>query len=444
MLSVFLLLYIIYIVFNRTSIIEKRKKIMIVTLVTTLFFFSSADPFIGLPLYMYPMLISIILAVIDRAEIRKSTFSLLLILIVALLLPVYGIIIGTVNEPYLILKESNTDTLDIYNQLIIPTIDFTVVKHFIFFVLYIIFVIFNHSIVNDTIFVTETIKIVEKCYKVLFIAIISEWIIVNLLSGFNDRELMDFIFSFKNLNMKANWFTWGSYSVALCFTERSTMAIVFVYYLIIVKKELLKKSDFFWIALSFAAVYCTGSSSALVAVIIFVMVILFTTILKNKNIGQLLLVSIISMCVIAFVVANFDVLSNKIMVFISGESSYNSGFYRIQSIELGFEAIKNHPLFGVGIGTVYAHSMLVQVFANIGLIGFIITVMIHFDTCKFKLNLKNALLVLMIVIIYSGTSTLQKFTSPEILLVFIILSCCGQKDVDKNLQSKRCLANENR
>lgn len=98
-----------------------------------------------------------------------------------------------------------------------------------------------------------------------------------------------------------------------------------------------------------------------------------------------------------------------------------------------------HLNFGVGIGTVYAHSMLVQVFANIGLIGFIITVMIHFDTCKFKLNLKNAFLLLMILIIYSGSSTLQEFTSLEILLVFIILNYCGSKDFERKYSDEKVL-----
>ena len=439
MLSIFLLLFIIYIILNRSSIIEKRRKMLLTSLITSLFFFSSADPVIGLPLYMYPMLMSITLAVVDKSKIKKSSVLLSIVLVFVMLIPIFGMVVGVINEPYLILKESNTDTLDVYNQLIVPTVDFTVIKHFVFFVLYILFVVFNYSVINDTAFLSEIIQVVEKCYKILFVAIFFEWLIVNLFSGLNDRELMDFVFSFKTLNMKANWFTWGSYSVAFCFTERSTMAIVFVYYSIVVKKNVLKKADFFWIAASFVAVYCTGSSSALAAVIMFIVIIFFITVLKNRNIGQIAIVSLICVCATAFILANFDMLSSKIMIFISNESSYNSGFYRIQSIELGFEAIKNHPLFGVGIGTVYAHSMMIQVFANIGLVGFVISMMIHFECCKFKLNIKNILLIFMIVVIYSGSSTLQKFTSPEILLVFIILNQCDLKDSESRFFPKKVL-----
>ncbi len=420
MIFVVLFVYLVHVLVKSDPIIKKRKVFFNLAIIFSIFFFNSADIIVGLPLYMYPMILSVLLSLICKIKIKKNALIILISLITSMFVPLVAMGFGMLDESYLLLKDSNADAINIYNQLFIPKLDFTVFKHFIFFILYLLFVMVNYDLLNDNQIVKETVNIIEIVFKILFIALAIEWIIVNI-TGFNDRPLMQLIFSLKTLNQTSNWYTWGSKSVALCFSERSAMSIILIYYAIVIQKKMLSKKDYLYIILSIIAIYCTGSSTALAAMGLFMLLFFVKVAVENRKLGHLLIVLIIGIIVLTIFVLNFQLFTQKIYTFLFGGSDFGSAFSRSRSIELGITAIQNHPLFGVGIGTIYAHSLIVQSTANIGIIGMLLTLALHRSCCNINLNFKNALIMIYITIILFSASNIQHFTSPYFLMIIIVL-----------------------
>lgn len=358
-----------------------------------------------------------------KSIIKRDTIVLMLVLFICLLIPLFRIGLGNINEIFLLIGRSNTDTKNIVDELYKPVVDSGVVKHYIYFMLYIIFLVVNSDLIINKAYCDKLCQYLNIGFKILFVAIIMEWCFVNLFQGFNDRQLMGYIFSVSKMNQSSNWETWGFYSVALGFTERSEMGISMIYYLLSLKNIRKSVGDILWIVLSACAVICTGSTTALMALLFYIVLeVVFIMIPgREKDKRSVLLLSLVGTCILIFVFMNRTVLLNKVMLFINSESTWGSAYARNQSIRYGIEAIKLYPFLGVGIGTVYAHSMLIQSLANIGVLGVSISLMLHYYLCKFKWSIENCITILVLFGFYFGSSLIQKFTSPLILVIFIVL-----------------------
>ena len=396
----------------------------ITTIVFTIFFYSSHDPIVGMPLYFEVMLVSIVVSVVKKHKVKVRKLVLICIgsIIVTLMIQLLNIYCGINITQVILLKESDTDVMNIATQLTAPKLNFTVFKHFSFYMCYLIFVFVNSDLLKNRKNIDDTFKVLIKGFKILFICLIIESLIVNALGGYNDRHLMQIIFGFKNLNMQENWKTFGIFSVAFSFTERSYMGVVIVYYLIL---SVYKKYDYDflkWFIISIVAVLCTGSSTALVVVLLFAVYFFRDVFIKGKSsmvrIG-FLLAAIIGAGLFAMY---SSMLLNKINVFFDQSEVWSSGYFRRQSITYGLKAIEFSPLIGIGIGTVYAHSMIIQTVANIGILGVVLGVIYHIEIISTpKINIDRFYKVIITIIICSSTFTVQDFTSP--LLLCLILGC---------------------
>ena len=412
--------YIIRAFMKYKKVIELRKKLLSTCLILCVFFFFSKDGLIGLPLYIYPMILSIILSVIDNHRINKKVLLTSMFLFICLLIPLVQISFGKQVGKYLILKQSNADALNIEHEFMTPAVNFTVIKHLLFFVAYILFIIINTDIFKSRDFVKIMVSKVEIMFHVLIIGLIVEWSIVNLLGGWNDRALMDTVFSMHGVTQKDNWYGWGSYNVALWLTERSYFSIIVLFYLIMLKKQRLDKRDWIWVIMSVFACYCTGSSSALVILLVYVLA-QTAFILRRGTPSALIVMIIIAACCGYFLVKYYSVYSPKILNFINLTGGYGSGYWRGRSLEYGIIALRNAPLFGIGIGTIYAHGMLIETMANIGVVGFCTALWLHYRVCPIRLCYNNVVCIVYFFGISFGAYMVQNFTSPLILLLFIIL-----------------------
>ncbi len=415
-----------YAFFKSSNIVEIRKKLFSITVIFCIFFFSSDDPFLKIQLYMYSMMLNIALSFLYRRKIKKNVLFAVFALLLCLSIPIFRIAVGSVSEKYLILKNSNTDVMDISNEMKVPILNFTIAKHFIYFIIYIAFLIFNDDLYCSAQFLEEIARKIYGMFKVLISLIIVEWCIVNLLGGWNDRSLMDFIFSLNGVNQDVNYYSWGSYNVALWFTERSNYFIILIFYLMLIKKNCLSGSDWLWTVLSAVACYCTGSSSALAILILYLILQGFVTLFKKNQIMNCVIYSIALMFAFIILIKYYPVYSPKILDFIYNRNVWGSAHFRMQSIEYGIQAFLSNPLFGVGIGTVYVHSMLVQTLSNIGLVGIFLTLYLHQKECPINLHsFQNVIGIIFILGISFGALMIQHFTSPFIITAFMILHMNG-------------------
>ena len=317
--------------------------------------------------------------------------------------------------------------MNINSELRVPTFNFTIFKHFMYFFIYILFVVLNADLYRSELFLSKIIAKVCAIFKILISLIIVEWSIVNILGGYNDRSLMDFIFSLNGVNQKTNWYGWGSYNVALWFTERSNFFIIAIYYLILLNKNDISRKDWKWIILSAVACYCTGSSSALVIFVLYILLQGSIIIFKTRRVKTYLIYSVVFLFAAITLYKFYPVFSPKILSFINNKSEWSSSHFRMQSIEYGLKAFASRPFLGVGIGTVFAHSMLVQTLSNIGLIGLYFTLYIHQKVCPICLNKFQKIVgIFFFIFISFGTFMFQHFSSPIIITFFLISHMKGE------------------
>ena len=193
--------------------------------------------------------------------------------------------------------------------------------------------------------------------------------------------------------------------------------------MIYLKKRDINSFEWFWFVLSAVAIYCTGSSSCLAILAAYLLAEIFVVLIRNKKVSQVIFISLIIVVCTVVLINNIELFTNKIQSFFSGQESWNSGFFRANSINYGIKAIKDHIFFGVGIGTVLAHSMLVQTISNIGFIGTALMLYMHSIVCPAKKTIVNILTSVFIVVISYGCYMVQNFTSPFLITIFIILNC---------------------
>lgn len=423
MLFIFSLVELISIFVRNKELDLVRKKLFTFSVILSLFFFSSNDPILGLPLYIYPLIFSVAISFLYRPRISKQLILGFVLLLLSLIIPLVRMELRMETSSYFLIRESTTDVLNVNTQMHIPDVDIRVIKHFLFLAVYVLFIIVNEDLTKDSGFIKILLDEIIVLFKVLFIGIIIEWIIVNAMGGFNDRLLMGSIFSMKRTNQTTNWKTWGSYSVALWFPERSNFNIVAIYYMIYLKKREIKSAEWLWLVLSVFAIYCTGSSSCLAILAAYLLAEAFVVLVRNRKINQITVVLLILIGCTAVLLNNMELFTNKLQIFLSGEESWSSGYFRANSISYGIKAIKDHLLFGVGIGTVLAHSMLVQTIANIGIVGTLLMLWLHWKICPIAKSFINTIIAAFIIGISYGCYMIQNFTSPFLITIFIILNC---------------------
>ena len=180
MLFVISLIELVLIFVKSTDVDSVRKKLFSFSIILSLFFFSSCDPIIGMPLYVYPMFLSVVLSLIYHPKLKRYLIFILILLFVSMMIPLIRMGWGIGTERYLLIKDSIADVLSLNDQLFIPTVDFTVIKHFIFMLVYAVFVIVNADIVKDNNYVKTLLDRLILLFKILFIGIIIEWTIVNI------------------------------------------------------------------------------------------------------------------------------------------------------------------------------------------------------------------------------------------------------------------------
>lgn len=401
---------------------NRRLFVFILTLINSLLFFSSSDPFFGIPLYFYLMIISVALGFDGKAKIKtqrngKLVFILLLICFF-LAIQIVNLISGNNVLPSILINETSTDYMDITTHLLTPTFNFTVFKHLFFYIAYLVFVICNSDLLNDNYSLSICKKALMNSFKFLFVCIIIECLIVNILGGYNDRPIMDFIFNLSS-RMSYNWNTFGFSSVCFCFTERSYIDCALVFYLLLALSKKFDRKFIIWFLISGIAILCTSSSTGFAIFLIFTLYFMVRIALKKGN-GIIKIAFLVLTIGVTVIIAYNPALFEKVKNYLLYNETWGSAYFRRQANEYGVKAFLYSPFIGVGIGTIYCHSVLIQTVANVGIIGFCLALLFHiFAFKKQEISLDFIVKIVFVIGISTSAFMIQEFTSPYLLCVFI-------------------------
>ena len=419
-------------------------KLFILTSIVSVFFFGAVFPFIEIPVFFVLMCISIIYSLLNNStsmRVNKSQIFLLVVIVLLMIIQILNIVLQKNVCETLLIGKSLTDTFEIINELYLPVLDGVVIKHFIFYVIYLVYLMSNFQHLKNVNNCYKLKKIFTTVFKIIFVALIVEFSIANTLPNFNDRQLMSTIFGVR-INQKYNWETFGFKSVALFYTERSEMANVLIYYLFRLSNIKSKNyKEFIWDIISFFAVIVTGSSTALVIALIYMIIILICNLnlLYNRNIVKQIIILVPIVVAIVLLLNNFEFFFYKIESFISGEKEWGSGYFRRNSIEYALQAVYESPLIGLGIGTVYCHSSLVQTVANIGVVGTLLMVGFHLTMVK-NIKMSPMVVIKIIFLIFVTTSAfmIQQITSPMFMMfIFALFYRKEYEDADVSNYGRR-------
>ncbi|MBR6071671.1 MAG: hypothetical protein IKP77_02415 [Acholeplasmatales bacterium] len=422
---IFYILVLVDVIFLLTHTLDKSRNFNIILSICTALFMNSADPFIGLPLEFVFMFLALIFGLIYNCRngicIEKKYYFLILLLIIVLLVPIAEISLGINQQKMLILKESSSDTLDLESEMLYASVDFYVIKHFIFLIAFLIFLMINKNVFHDKNFICILIKSIKVVGVIFFIGVFVEWLFVNI-TGIYDRNIMIFIFNIKYSRQLVLWQTWGSYAVPFSLSERSKIATGVLAFLIILFREKINKKTILELLLVLLAVYCSGSSSALFISVIFSSLILMKVVYFSNN-SILKISAILVLCIGAILLIIYnETFFEKIVNYVDENETSGSAFYRAQANDAATKVLQYHFLFGTGIGTLYCHSLILQTVGNIGILGFGLVLYFTFSIVGYKPSKIDLLYWIILAVFFYNYSTVQDFTSVKLLNVVLLMS----------------------
>lgn len=400
--------------------IAKAKEVLfLTTLILSFLFFNTADPFFGIPIYIYFALLSILINLfsLTRTKQFNKLAIVFLLLNIVMLVQICNLGIGIFNPASLLINKSNTDTLNIAQEMFVPTIDFTVIKHFVFFDIYLVFALFNFELIKKPVFLVKVKKLVNFIIILLFFVIYLEFVVAN----FINYEYLDFIPKIIAFDDNVNWTGFFNfYVVHGWLSEPSSIIVTFPFFFLLAENGLFNLKNFLLFLFGFIAVAMTGSTTGILMVLISFLYAYFKILQKGSKVE----ISISTILILALGITSIFIFKDQLIKVLSflgiGEKAgeYGSSTFRSESIVLALNSFIKTPVFGVGIGTVYCHSMVFQVLANIGLLGTFLA--LYFYKLMFK-NYRFSILKLAIIfVLFLASEMIQTFTSPYMLVVFII------------------------
>ena len=400
--------------------IAKVKEVLfLTTLILSFLFFNTADPFLGIPIYIYFALLSILINLfsLTRTKQFNKLAIVFLLLNIVMLVQICNLGMGIFNPVSLLINKSNTDTLNIAQEMFVPTIDFTVIKHFVFFDIYLVFALFNFELIKKPVLLLKVKKLVNFIIILLFFVIYLEFVVAN----FINYEYLNFIPKIIAFDDNVNWTGFFNfYVVHGWLSEPSSIIVTFPFFFLLAENGLFNLKNFLLFLFGFIAVAMTGSTTGILMVLISFLYAYFKILQKGSKVE----ISISTILILALGITSIFIFKDQLIKVLSflgiGEKAgeYGSSTFRSESIVLALNSFIKTPMFGVGIGTVYCHSMVFQVLANIGLLGTFLA--LYFYKLMFK-NYRFSLLKLAIIfVLFLASEMIQTFTSPYMLVVFII------------------------
>lgn len=407
-----------FFIFRRRSL---RFFLFAFSVVLAFFFFASYDPVIKMPLYIYFCILSILFSLSNIGNGKHNRLIQIgLCLILCLFVQIVFLGLDFVDYQVLLINKSNTDILNVTSQLQSPQLDMNVIKHFVFFVIFILFLIANADYFNP-VDKNRLWRLLILIYYVFFTILIFQSFVVNILgiSQHNITLLLKSIFCLQGVI--AEYSAFGIKSCQAWLQEPSGIIFVLPLLCYILRSPRLTGNHIALLFLTDVSCALSTSTTGIVVSLLFSFLIILKQIFVQKNTNLSLRIFFVIIFVLGALISliNFQSIFDKIIDFISFKQVANSAGYRSQSLMLAIQVFLHYPMLGVGIGTVYCHGMVIQVLANIGVLGFGFSFLLFIDSMRLKLHKENLLLLILNMLIFCAGGLLQEFTSPHMIPILL-------------------------
>ena len=412
------IVYLLYFFSKNKSIHKLRFLTFCLTLFVSCFLYDTRV--FGQRVYFVLQIVSLFLSLFDNKRCPKRQSSLFLfsssILVGVMLLQMVNLLFGANAHPSLLIYVSNTDVTNIMSQIFTPRLDSTVIKHFLFFIVFILFVYSNRDFLCDDYYKAKITHIFKYGFACLFSIILLQFFAQNVI-GISYTVTQDFFDLTLGITPKI-------YQVGALFSsnawlpEPSSTGIYILFYLIILRQTQISRKDFFFEFLGLICAFLSTSTTTIATAgifgLLFILRCLFDKSYCGDNVLRHIFLPLTFAAVLLVAVLFSDTFVYKIVTFVTGSGSSLSASWRKQSILLALQVFLKTPLIGNGIGTVFAHSMMVQVISNIGLIGLISSLLLNLAFVKNNSKFSWVLFLLTLGV-FSASGTLQQYSSPYFL-----------------------------
>lgn len=404
--------------FLKNGLTKGRAYLYCSTIIISFLFFSIADPIIGMPIYVYFCLASILLGFFKNKNLQFNSwfFVIWILLNLVMLTQICNLSLGLLNPKSLLLNKSNTDLLDLSSEFFVPTVDFTVIKHFVFFNMYYLFLFINLDLIKNKYLISKVLTINNKLSFLLFCIIYFEFIVAN----FVNPKLLDIFSIFLRFDINASWVgPYGLYVAEGRLNEPSTIIVTFPFFFSLAEKTENFGKIFFLFLFGVGGILITGSTTGILMVA-FCFLFLVFNLFKKRQFKYFLTILLLFLLVLIFFASAFSAQINKLFQFLNfGLEEWGSGTFRANSIYYALVSFSQAPILGVGIGTVYCHGLFFQLISNVGILGVILFFLSYLNLFKkFKFNIFK---ILICFFLFMASSLIQSFTSPYFMIV--VFSC---------------------
>ncbi len=401
----------------RYKLYKFRQYLFVLTIIVSFLFFSISDPLLGMPIYVYFCIFSILISIpkIIGEPIRPRLLSIIFLINIVMIVQIINLEIGIFNPKSLLINQSNTDLLDLSGEFFVPKFDFNVLKHFVFFDIFLFFIYCNNDFIANNNLIKKSLRILNILIFILFVLIYTEFAIANLIN-------VNYLIKIYNILGLSTYNVWQGfldyYVVSGWLPEPSSIIISFPFFLACAEKSYKKPFKYFLLFLFGAfAVFLTNSSTGIIMVAFAWIYFLLNLLKKRKN--KFFLIYFIFTILGLYLIIRLGLFSSqieKILQFAGiSQQEWGSSSFRINSIKYALYSFCQAPLFGVGIGTVYCHGMFFQVIANIGVLGLLL--MIILINVVFKGKHFSVFKVSALFILYCASGLVEEFTSPYLLVL---------------------------
>lgn len=304
---------------------------------------------------------------------------------------------------------------------------------------FILFIVLNKDFFKNNKYSERIKQILDISFRYFFIIIILELIISNLTSGVAARSIINRIFGvvYEDKTYMRAPLRYGIYCAYGFFSEPSYCTKIIIYAFLLYIKESFTKLDMFFSILAVITLGVTGSASCYMLIPLIVCIAIYRGIYYRYGIiGKIIIISLCAVFVYLSLkfISNIDISNSakdsfvvKILSYINGKETMNSGYTRSMGNARCYEVLKYNPLFGVGIGTTRGYSFNAGVIANFGILGIAALLFFYKTLCNLKLK-SNILKLVIVVMYFMAIWTVWDAYSPAIIGILI---CFNKNNIKK-------------
>lgn len=283
--------------------------------------------------------------------------------------------------------------------------------------------------------VITLINYMKKSYMIYFIILLLEILISNIFNNNYFRDTILFIFGVQDYGEGISDYIFrnGIIGGAAFFPETSYISIILIYYLLILKQGLISNLEILMYYISILLLLLSGSSTGIMLLPLAIIISLKEIINKRKEYihGLILLFYIGVIINFMYIYSDIfyllkDVLISKINSYLSGEKLNDvvvySGLARSFGNEQAYKIFMEEPLWGIGLGSIWAYGIIPSALASMGIIPLLAYGVYIKYNMYISIYRKNILLLIILLLYCTSIYQFNYLFTPFAFALFILFN----------------------